>query len=160
MEGDLEYQETVRTLIRSAPIPLPLAASPEDDLSHFVHPGPHFRPTHDMKYNRNGKITPPGDIKKSIDVFWTLNIETPNSGHFTTNSKKYIAKRMSIHRGCSKQELYKLWWLSGDICNKSGVKGDWVVNSHKKLTFDRIIPGARDGMMFADFSCFPYTLIF
>ena len=41
-----------------------------------------------------------------------------------------------------------------------GRLADWVVNSHKKLTFDRIIPGARDGMMFADFSCFPYTLIF
>ena len=96
MEGDLEYQETVRTLIRSAPIPLPLAASPEDDLSHFVHPGPHFRPTHDMKYNRNGKITPPGDIKKSIDVFWTLNIETPNSGHFTTNSKNILPKGCQV----------------------------------------------------------------
>ena len=40
----------------------------------------------------------------------------------------------------SKEELYALVWQQGDICNLSGVKGDWKANSLTKLAFDEIVP--------------------
>ncbi len=40
----------------------------------------------------------------------------------------------------SKEELYALVWQHGDICNLSGVKGDWDLNSGTKLAFDEIVP--------------------
>ena len=60
-------------------------------------------------------------------------MKTPNA------NKKQVSFR-------SKQELYKLWWLSGDVCNKSGVLGNWSVNSHLKMCFDRIYPGSLGGI--------------
>ena len=40
----------------------------------------------------------------------------------------------------SLQELYALVWLQKDVCNLSGVKGDWTPNSLTKLSFDEIVP--------------------
>ena len=145
MEHDLDYQQNLKNLIHSSQNPLPIAASPLDDLSNFVHPGPSFRPTHDNKFNKNGQIIPPDDIGKAIKLFWKTNVETMNNGHSYTNSDAYINKRRENHVGCTMQELYKLWWLSGDICSISGAIGNWEVNSFAKLTFDRIIPGAAGG---------------
>jgi hypothetical protein len=41
----------------------------------------------------------------------------------------------------SKEELYALVWQKQcNICNLSGVKGDWKINSLTKLSFDEIVP--------------------
>jgi hypothetical protein len=40
----------------------------------------------------------------------------------------------------SKEELYALVWQQCHICNLSGVKGDWKINSLTKLSFDEIVP--------------------
>jgi hypothetical protein len=40
----------------------------------------------------------------------------------------------------SKEELYALVWQQRNICNLSGVKGDWKTNSLTKLAFDEIVP--------------------
>ena len=40
----------------------------------------------------------------------------------------------------SKEELYALVWLQNNICNLSGVKGDWIPNSLFKLSFDEVVP--------------------
>jgi hypothetical protein len=48
-------------------------------------------------------------------------------------------------KGCSVQDLYRLCWVSGDVCNLSGVAGSWEANSPLLLTFDRVMPGAKGG---------------
>jgi hypothetical protein len=40
----------------------------------------------------------------------------------------------------SKEELYALVRQQRNICNLSGVKGDWKSNSLTKLSFDEIVP--------------------
>ena len=43
------------------------------------------------------------------------------------------------------QDLFRLWWVSGDLSNLSGAEGSWVPNHDLKLVFDRIIPGSNGG---------------
>lgn len=88
MENDDPYAQVVKDAIQTAPHPLPLAASPFDDLSSFIHPGAAFRRTHHKKHNQNGKIIPPANISYAIDIFWDNNIDTPNNDPRLKKSKK------------------------------------------------------------------------
>ncbi|KAI8608490.1 hypothetical protein BC830DRAFT_1086174 [Chytriomyces sp. MP71] len=64
------------------------------------------------------------NVKNAIDQFGALNIETPNEGPRLAGPKKRVP-------GSSKQEF--------------GATGNWEQNSALKLTFDRIVPGAKGG---------------
>ncbi|KAI8826485.1 hypothetical protein BJ741DRAFT_583718 [Chytriomyces cf. hyalinus JEL632] len=136
MVNDAIYQATICNAIRAAPMPVTIRPDLLNDVIAYARTSQ--RLPHDAHYVRNGVVTPPPAIMKAINEFWSRNIETPNDDPHLSGPKKLLA-------GCSKQDLYKLWWLSGGICNLSGVKGDWKQNSDFLLTFDRIVPGSKGG---------------
>ena len=148
MENDNVYQIAIRTAIRSAPNPISIFPYSMDNIVEYA--AKTGRRPHSVKYLRNGIVYPPDDVEKAINLFYRNNVESQNRDHRVATKPKV--------KGCFKQDLYKLWWLSRDQCNLSGVIGDWNANSILKLTFDRIIPGANGGMSCFSLHCYSYLL--
>ena len=136
MENGIAYQNIVRHAIRAAPETLPTL--PFD--SHSEFPLPHrqgYRIPLSNRHVVNGQVVPPPDVKFELDAIWKRNMETPNQ-----DPRIKPKKQVSF---CSKQELYRLWWVSANQCNMSGVKGNWNPNSPFKLCFDEICPKSTGG---------------
>jgi hypothetical protein len=136
IENDAAYQSSIRNAIRSVPMPVTIRPDTLDDVVAYAETSE--RQPHHLKYVRNRIVTPPPKVKKALDAFWMSNIVTPKQDSRLSREKPKV-------NGCLLQDLYRLWWVSGDICNISGVLGSWEANSALKLTFDRIIPGAKGG---------------
>lgn len=136
MENGLDYQEIVRRAIRTASEPLPTL--PFDSSSVFpLARRPGFRIPHSTRYVVDGMVVPPDDVRREIDACWTRNMETPNQD-------PRIKPKQQVPFS-SKKELYRLWWVSGSLCNLSGVKGNWIENSPFKLCFDQKVPKSKGG---------------
>jgi hypothetical protein len=131
MEHGFEYQATVRQAIRSSPAPLPTL--PFDQATIFPIPQQEgYRISHSDKFVINQIVVPPNDVADEIYKIWNANMVTPNTG---MKQVKYPPI----------QDLFRLWWVSGDVSNLSGAKGSWVPNDYVKLCFDRILPGSKGG---------------
>lgn len=132
MEHDLEYQSTVRQAIRAAAIPLPVShstATSSDTLDLSV-----FRQPHSRQYLVNGRVCPPAGVIEAIRKIhrYMSNYAGWDKRLVTVKVQPEVSPLYS---------LYVLWWLSGDVCGISGVRGDWQANSPFKLCFDRVVPG-------------------
>jgi hypothetical protein len=136
MDSDLATQATIRWAVHYAPNPLPILTYDAENFPPVLTLG--FRNPHSYDYvDDNGLVTPPSNVKAVLDEFYRMNIATPHAGS--------LVRVQNPRPGCSKQELYRLWWLSADQSNLSGVMGNWVVGDAFKLTFDEIVPFADGG---------------
>ncbi|KAI8619186.1 hypothetical protein BC830DRAFT_1078704 [Chytriomyces sp. MP71] len=129
MENNAVYQATIRHAIRAASTPVAIHPDLLEDVVTFAR--------------TNWIVISPPDVKKTIDTFWTRAVENPDRD--TRLNRQRAAVSFS-----SKQHFYRLWWVSGDIRNLSGIKGNWEENNSEfLLTLDRIVPGAKWGIFYS-----------
>ena len=137
MEHGVEYQNRLRAAIRAVPEP-PHPVLPFDSASVFpLHHRQGYRIPHSNRHVVNGDVVPPKSVSDEIDSIWG-NMYQPNRDSRIKKVKRQVPVAF-------KQELYRLWWVSADLCNLSGVKGNWTPNSPFKLCFDEIRPKSKGG---------------
>lgn len=126
MENDIGYQQQVRRAIWAAPTPLPVSPWP-----YIANSG--YRRPHSDVYIVDGVVVPPTDVAAAIKAIH-IRMNRPNHDKRLKNKK---VKQVDVDL----QGLFRIWWLSGDLCNLSGVKVSWESNDVWKAAFDRIVPG-------------------
>ena len=105
MDNGAGYRLAVRNAIRAASTPL--STLPFNSMSVFplVH-RLEFHIPHSNRYvDGKGIVTPPDDVAREIDSIWA-NMYQPNRD----SRIKKVKQQAPV---ASKQELYRLWWVSG-----------------------------------------------
>ncbi len=95
--------------------------------------GSAFRQPHANTYIVGGNVVPPDNVKSTINAIYNDMLRP--------NRDSRVKRIKTIDVTVDLQDLYRLWWLSADICNLSGVKVSWERNDTWIAAFDRINHG-------------------